>query len=155
MFSMRMKAGGVLLLALAGVAIAQSPGSPESELKYAQEYMDAGKWDYAMWRYEGILRSDPDNVEAQQGYAKAKAAYEAKKAKQEAQARAFDTPARRQDNAGPPRPRPTGKTGGQSKPASSARAKCDELYGTCHAIYKSVATCAPRRAMCYTQNGVK
>jgi hypothetical protein len=32
---------------------------------------------------------------------------------------------------------------------------CDEQFGTCQAIYKSVAACAPKRAMCYTQNGVK
>lgn len=145
----------LLLLATASVAMAQSPGSAESELIYAKEYMDAGKWDYAMWRYEAILRMDPDNEEAQAGYTKAKAAYEAKKAKQEAQARAFDSPARKAGGAVPKKPASGGKGGGQSKPASLARAKCDELYGTCHAIYKSVATCAPRRAMCYTQNGVK
>ncbi len=64
-----------ILLATSSLAIAQSPGSAESELIYAKEYMDAGKWDYAMWRYEGILRMDPDNAEAQEGYKKAKAQY--------------------------------------------------------------------------------
>ncbi|TFI56923.1 hypothetical protein E2493_17820 [Sphingomonas parva] len=145
------RASGLVLLAFASVALAQSPGSVESELKYAQEYMDAQKWDYAMWRYEGILRRDPDNAEARAGYEKARAAHEAKKARQEAQAREFDRPR----PVPAPRVTPRSKGGGQSKPVSNAQAMCDAQFGTCNAIHKSVATCAPRRAMCYTQNGVK
>ena len=155
---MRINKLGVMLavlLASSSLAVAQSPGSVESELKYAQEYMEAGKWDYAMWRYEGILRMDPDNAEAQAGYAKSKAAYEAKKARQEQQARAFDKPAPARGGYTPAPKLTGGKSGGRTTPGSKAKAQCDALFGTCQAIYKSVATCAPRRAMCYTQNGVK
>jgi hypothetical protein len=67
---------GAVLLAIGTAVSAQSPGSIESELKYAREYMEAGKWDYAMWRYEAILQRDPDNAEARAGYARAKAAHE-------------------------------------------------------------------------------
>ena len=145
------KAAGLALLACGALASAQSPGSVESELKYAQEYMDAQKWDYAMWRYEGILLKDPDNAAAQAGYAQAKSALEAKKARQAEAARAFA------GNAPAPAAKPAERRASVSraKPASSARAMCDAQFGTCNAIYKSVATCAPRRAMCYTQNGVK
>ena len=151
MIGMRSRLIGLAMVAAASVAVAQSPGSVESELIYAREYMDSGKWDYAMWRYEAILRSDPDNAEAQAGYAKAKANYEAKKAKQEAQAKALSTPARGRVHGN----RTVRKGGGGQSKAQGKKAMCDAQYGTCHAIYKSVATCAPRRAMCYTQNGVK
>ena len=58
---------------------AQSPGSIESELNYAREYLDAGKPDYAKWRYESVLRRDPNNAEARAGLAKAEAADAARK----------------------------------------------------------------------------
>ena len=73
----------IMALALLGMvagmpAAAQSPGSIESELKYAREYLEAGKWDYAMWRYEAVLQRDPTNAEALAGHARAKAALEGK-----------------------------------------------------------------------------
>ena len=80
-----MRTAWIMALALlemaAGMPVsAQSPGSIESELKYAREYLDAGKWDYAMWRYEAVLQRDPTNAEARAGYARAKAAHEGKQA---------------------------------------------------------------------------
>ena len=147
-----------VLLVAAPMVLAQSPGSVESELKYAQEYLDAGKWDYAMWRYEGILRQDPENAEALQGYEVAKARLEAQRAAQREMANRLD--AARNSGAASrssgPISRPSGRSGNsaRSSTTSSKQAHCDNLFGSCWATEKS-PNCFIRRNMCYTQNGIK
>lgn len=149
-----MKSPLLAVLALALICssgAAQSPGSIESELNYAREYLDAGKWDYAMWGYEGVLRRDPENAEARDGYAKAKAEYEARKAAQAAQAKALAAP-RPAAAASPAAPRR------QSKPVKGSRlsgqAECDRLFGACWVTSKS-PNCFVQKRMCYNRNGVK
>ena len=154
MSKFRGRLAGLALLTLASVAMAQSPGSIESHFKYAKEYMEARSWFYAKLEYESILRKDPGNAEATQGYNQAKANYDAEEAAKAAQARAF-SPARPQKTTPAPARRPAAKPVGRKTGAQSKRAMCDDRFGVCYAINKSIPMCAVQRSMCYTQNGVK
>lgn len=136
------------LLLATPLVLAQSPGSVESELIYAQEYLDAGKWDYAMWRYEAILRREPGNAEAKAGYERAKSGYKDKLAAEQTQA-ARMAPARPTG----PVSRPPAQRAAPARRVSSGQQHCDDLFGTCWVTSKS-PNCFVQKNMCYVQNGI-
>lgn len=102
-----------LVSASASIA-AQAPGSVESDLRYAREYLEAGNWDYALWRYEEVLRRDPGNAEAKAGHARVRAALDARRGGAAPQAPA---------QAQAPAPAPAGR-----------RAGCTEIKMPWHSV---------------------
>jgi tetratricopeptide (TPR) repeat protein len=145
-----------MLIASSSLATAQSPGSIEWQLKYAREYLDAGKWDQAKSGYEAVLERDPTNAEAQAGYAKAKENSETKKAAEAAQAKAYDGQRGRSPT---PAPGPQANRAGRSKPVDgrlTAKNVCDRTFNACFVTSKNQNPfCFAQRAMCYRRSGIK